>query len=32
MKNAFVVGSHHGLVQEQLDHLKAKFEEFLSRF
>jgi CDP-6-deoxy-D-xylo-4-hexulose-3-dehydrase len=32
MKNAFVVGSHHGLVQEQLDHLKVKFEEFLSRF
>ena len=32
MKNAFVVACHHGLNREQIDYLKSKFEEFLSRF
>ncbi len=32
MRNALVVGSHHGLVQEQLDHLKDTFSKFLKRF
>ncbi len=32
MRNAFVVGSHHGLIQTQLDHLKDKFNEFLAKF
>lgn len=29
MRNAFVVGCHHGLSSRQLDYLKNKFEEFL---
>lgn len=32
MKNAFVIACHHGLNKEQIDYLKSKFEEFLSRF
>ncbi len=30
MRNAFVVGSHHGLAQKQIAYLKEKFVEFLS--
>jgi len=29
MRNAFVVGSHHGLTREQLNYLKEQFEAFL---
>lgn len=32
MRSALVIGSHHGLVENQLDYLKSKFEEFLSTF
>ena len=32
MKNAFVVGSHHGLSTEQIDYMKAKFTEFLDQY
>lgn len=32
MSNAFVVGSHHGLNQAQIEYLKGKFSEFLSRY
>lgn len=32
MKNAFVVGSHHGLTNDQIEYLKSKFSEFLSKY
>lgn len=32
MKNGFVVACHHGLNKEQIDYLKSKFDEFLSRY
>ncbi len=31
MRNAFVVASHHGLKDEQMDYLCLKFDEFLSQ-
>jgi CDP-4-dehydro-6-deoxyglucose reductase, E1 len=31
MKRGFLVGCHHGLTREQLDYMKNKFTEFLSR-
>ncbi|MBI3632267.1 MAG: aminotransferase class I/II-fold pyridoxal phosphate-dependent enzyme [Candidatus Vogelbacteria bacterium] len=30
MRNAFVVGSHHGLITKQIEYLKEKFRDFLS--
>jgi len=32
MRNAFIVGSHHGLRQEQIVYLCATFAEFLSLY
>ncbi len=32
MRNAFVIGAHHGLVPEQIDYMKEKFTEFLSKY
>lgn len=32
MRNGFVVGSHHGLEPEQIEYMKEKFAEFLSKF
>lgn len=32
MRNAFVVASHHGLNQTQINWLREKFDEFLSRY
>lgn len=32
MRNAFVIGSHHGLNNEQIDYLCATFDEFLAKF
>lgn len=32
MRNAFMIGCHHGLRNEHLDYLEEKFEEFLGRY
>lgn len=32
MKNAFVIGCHHGMPQEQLDYMKEVFSEFLKKY
>ena len=32
MKNALVVGAHHGLVAEQIKYLCDKFDEFLQKY
>ncbi len=32
MRNAFVIASHHGLKDEQVEYLCGAFDEFLSRF
>lgn len=32
MANAFVIGSHHGLKEEQIAYLKSKFDEFLAKY
>jgi CDP-6-deoxy-D-xylo-4-hexulose-3-dehydrase len=32
MKNAFVVGCHHGMPQVQLDYMKEVFSEFLKKY
>jgi CDP-6-deoxy-D-xylo-4-hexulose-3-dehydrase len=32
MRNALVVGAHHGLEERQIDYLKEKVEEFLGRY
>lgn len=32
MKNAFVIASHHGLKSKQINYLKEKFTEFLSKY
>lgn len=32
MKNAFVVGSHHGLSKEQVDYLKKTIQEFVNQY
>lgn len=32
MKNGMVIGSHHGLSQEQIDYMKSKFDEFLAKY
>ena len=32
MRNAFVVGSHHGLKPEQIEYMKSTFADFLSKY
>lgn len=32
MENAFVIASHHGLNDEQINYLKEKFTEFISKY
>jgi len=32
MRNAFVIGSHHGLSNEQIEYVKQAFDEFLAKY
>jgi CDP-6-deoxy-D-xylo-4-hexulose-3-dehydrase len=32
MRNALVVGAHHGLAPEQVQYMKEKFDEFLTTY